>query len=91
MSRLISGAARLKLRNGTTESAEQNLLTARELVDEIGSPRLLWDVHAALVELYAALENDELRAEHEENVQSIVHQIYDDLVDPELRRGLPQN
>ena len=81
------GKAQIAL--GRLDSAEQNLNNAQHLAQDIGSPRLLWDVHAALSELYAALGNAELQAKHSATVREIIGRISADLTDPELRLGLP--
>lgn len=73
----------------TMDSAEGNLLAAQDLATEIGSPRLRWDVHAALSDLYAEIGNDQLRNRHDAAVEEIVGRISKDLTDPELRLGLP--
>jgi class 3 adenylate cyclase/tetratricopeptide (TPR) repeat protein len=78
-----------QLAKGELEAAEQNLLAAQDLAQDIGAPRLLWDVHAALANHYAALSNAEMQAIHSTIVRELVDRISADLTDPELRLGLP--
>jgi ATP/maltotriose-dependent transcriptional regulator MalT len=91
LARVYSWRGQAQMAAGTLESAERNLLAALDLAHEIGSPRLLWDVHTALPDLYAALGNEDLRIKHEAMVKEIVSRISEDLTDPELRLGLPTN
>ena len=74
---------------GDFDSAERNLQIAQNLAEEIGSPRLLWDVNAALADLFSALGNTERHEEHRAAVGKIVGRISANLTDPELKLGLP--
>ena len=58
-------------------------------VREDGSPRLLWDVHTALSEYYAATGDADLQEKHRAAVKDVVGQMAANLTDPELKLGLP--
>lgn len=75
---------------GKLEQAERELRQAGTAAADIGSVRLLWDVHAALEKLYLMQGHDEAAQLHQAAVRGIVAQIAQNLPNADLRAGLPQ-
>jgi tetratricopeptide (TPR) repeat protein len=79
-----------KLAGGSPEAAEDVLQQAVQLADMIGTPRLRWDVHEALAEVYKVQGNQKQAAQHTQVVREIIQRISANLKDPDLRKGLPE-
>jgi class 3 adenylate cyclase/tetratricopeptide (TPR) repeat protein len=80
-----------KLAAGSPEAAEGVLRKAKNLAEMIGAPRLRWDVHEALAEVYHVQGNQKQAAQHKEIVRTIIQRLAANLKEPELRKGLPES
>ncbi|HSG18140.1 MAG TPA: tetratricopeptide repeat protein, partial [Anaerolineae bacterium] len=74
---------------GQGEEAGEEIGQAAALAQIIGCPRLLWDMHQTLAHYYRALEDSQMAAFHEEEIQKIVATIAEGLEDEALTEGLP--
>jgi tetratricopeptide (TPR) repeat protein/tRNA A-37 threonylcarbamoyl transferase component Bud32 len=73
---------------GELKTAAAELEQALSLVETIGRPRLEWDLHAALANVYRARGEDETAVQHETRVKQIVGAIAANVQDPALQVGL---
>jgi tetratricopeptide (TPR) repeat protein len=71
------------------ETAATTLQKALEMAQVYGRIRLVWQLHAALAQLYRTQKQEEKAADHDMQVQQIVHQIATNLQESEFRAGLP--
>ncbi|MBE7555607.1 MAG: alpha/beta fold hydrolase [Anaerolineales bacterium] len=77
------------LRLDQLETAATTLQQALEMAEGYGRIRLVWQLHAALADLYRAQKQEEKAAAHEMQVQQIVRRIAANLQEAEFRAGLP--
>jgi hypothetical protein len=59
------------------------------MAERYGRIRLVWQLHAALAQLYRAQKQEEKAADHDIQVQQIVRRIATNLQGSEFRAGLP--
>ncbi len=71
------------------ETAAATLQQALEIAEGYGRIRLVWQLHAALAQLYRAQKQEEKAADHDALVQQIVRRVAANLEEAELRAGLP--
>jgi len=77
------------LARNALEEAESDLLRAASNADEIGCVRLMWDIHALLMEAYQRQGRADEAAVQKKIVRNLISELRDNLQDPALRIGLP--
>lgn len=90
ISRAYLWQGKIRLAEGNAKAAEGSLRKAANLAEVIGEPRLRWDVHEAMAEVYKAQGEQMLADEHYQVVREIIQRISANLKDAELRKGLPE-